>query len=95
MSDRKINPRVWMGICSGVGYLVILGIKAWQFGWEDVPEYWLWAGAGLALVMTTVALVHGHRGRKAQQAEMDRIHERAQVRRRPHTPNDDPTETSQ
>lgn len=82
----KVNPRVWMGVCSAVGYLIILGIKARQFGWEDIPEYWLWSGVGLAVVMLGVALVHRARGRKAARAELDRIHARAHVRRRSDSP---------
>ncbi len=82
MTVKKFNPRVWMGICSAVGYLIILAVKARQFGWEDIPEYWLWSGVGLVLVMAGVTLVHSARGRRAERAEMDRLQARANFRRR-------------
>lgn len=72
-----------MGICSGVGYLGVAGYKVWTFGWDDVPPFWIWSGAGLIVSMVAVAIVHRHRDRRELRAAIERSARRVEARGRP------------
>lgn len=69
---RKVNPRIIMGVCSGIAYVAAMGIQAYRFGWEDVPEYWFWAGGGAAIVLVAWAAIARGRDRKELREVIDR-----------------------
>ena len=65
-----------MGLCSGAGYLIILGIKVYTFGWEGVPRFWAYAGAGVVAVMIAAMVFHRGRERKTLKSVIDRSAQR-------------------
>ena len=69
---KKIDPRIWMGVCSGAGYVVVMGIKVYAFGWEGVPRFRIYAGAGVVAAMVAVAVFHRGRDRKTLKAAIER-----------------------
>ena len=69
-----------MGICSGVGYLGVTGVKVYMFGWEDVPVYWLWAGGGLFAAMAFVWFFHHRRDRRVLREVIQRSAVRPSIR---------------
>lgn len=92
MSDqkRKINPRVYMGVCSGLAYVATMGIQAYRFGWEDVPEYWFWAGGAAAIILIAWAVVGRSRDRKQLREAIDRSALRVETQRRTERAGDGP-----
>ena len=82
---KKLNPQTVMGISSGVGYVIITGIKVYTFGWEDVQPYWIWAGGGLAAAMIAVFVFHRGRERRALRERITRSAGRLPDRAAAHT----------
>lgn len=79
---RKVNPRVIMGVCSGIAYVAAMGIQAYRFGWEDVPEYWFWAGGGAAVILIAWAALARSRDRRQLREAIDRSALRLEAQRR-------------
>ena len=50
----------------------ILGIKVYAFGWEGVPRFWVYAGAGVVAVMIAAMVFHRGRERKSLKLVIDR-----------------------
>lgn len=80
--NRKVNPRVIMGVCSGIAYAAALGIQAYRFGWEDVPEYWFWAGGGAAVILVAWSALARSRDRRQLREAIDRSALRVESQRR-------------
>lgn len=78
---KKLDPKLVMGVCTGLGYLAVTGVKVYAFGWDDVPAYWVWAGAGVIVVMVGFGLL----ARARERRDLKRAIERSAIRsaRRP------------
>lgn len=78
MARKKLDPRLFMGVCLGIGAASGVALKTWFALADSVPPFWLWA---LPVLFLGLGLV-GWLGQRRQHAAIrQRLERQAMVRR--------------